>query len=51
MKGRHLRESVWRVINIINFSMQEEATMLGLFIDAEKAFDHVEWFFCFVSCT
>lgn len=43
LKGRHLTNSIWKVINIINFGKQVDTPIMAIFVDTEKAFDRVEW--------
>lgn len=43
LNGRHLNNSVRRVINIINFSKKVNAPRVTISMDAEKAFEQVAW--------
>ena len=43
IKGRNSCNNVWRLRNIIQVFQQTEVDGLVLSLDAEKAFDRVEW--------
>lgn len=43
IKGRYLKNNIRRVINIVNKAQSEDTPRVLLFLDAEKAFDLIEW--------
>lgn len=46
LPGRHIRENVRTVLNILEYADKTPAEKIGFFfLDAEKAFDNVDWQF------
>lgn len=43
IQGRYLKNNVQRVMNIMSKVQLDKVPRVLLFLDAEKAFDHIEW--------
>lgn len=43
IKQRYFRENIRKVLNIIDIAKAEKISRLLLYVDAEKAFDRLEW--------
>lgn len=45
LEHRYFCDSIRRVINLIEFTKHLGTSTVALFIDTERAFEHVEWGF------